>query len=158
MKFLIVFICLALLCSCTGEVYIQTSKDTVLNYDYMKAIWLSQYDLLEIYTDGGAQREKKDFEKRINNVLDNVVSLGMNTVIVQVRPFADSMYPSEVYPMSYCVVGEYGAAANYDPFEIIVSAAHERGLSVHAWVNPLRAMTDAEIQKIDRAFSIRKWY
>ena len=108
MKFLIVFICLALLCSCAGEADAQASKSTVLNYDYMKAIWFSQYDLFPIYTDGGAQREKNDFENRINGVLDNIISLGMNTIIVQVRPFADSMYPSEIYPVSYCVAGDYG--------------------------------------------------
>lgn len=160
MKLLLIFLCLALLCSCNGYVdeSMPAAENTMINYDYMKAIWLSQYDLFEIYTDGGKQREKRDFEKRMENVLDNVISLGMNTIIVQVRPFADSMYPSEYYPVSYCVVGEYGNEASYDPFEIIVALAHDRELSVHAWINPLRAMTDSEMQKIDRAFSIRRWY
>ena len=163
MKFILILICLALLCSCSGfsenkEEDIPASKHTVLNYDYMKAVWLSQYDLFEIYTNNGEQREKNDFEKRIVSVLDNVVSLGMNTIIVQVRPFGDSMYPSEFYPLSSFVVGEYGNKANYDPFEVIVSLARDRELSVHAWINPLRAMTEIEMQKVDGAFSIRKWY
>ena len=119
---------------------------SVLNYDDMKAMWLSQYDLNKIYTDGTIQRPRDDFSARIDGILDNVVSLGINTVIVQVRPFADSMYPSEYYPMSAYAVGTYGKNAEFDPFEIIVEKAHERELSVHAWINPLRAMTDNEIK------------
>ena len=129
-----------------------------LNYDNMKAIWLSQYDMQSVYTENARQRERWDFSARIDKILDNIVSLGMNTVIVQVRPFADSMYPSEYYPMSYFVVGEYGNGADYDPFEIIIEKSHERELSVHAWINPLRGMTEGEIKKVPEGYKIREWY
>ena len=71
-------------------------------------------------------------------MMSNLVSLGINTVIVQVRPFGDSMYPSEYYPVSSFVTGEYGIDADYDPFEIIIQEAHKRDVSIHAWINPLR--------------------
>ena len=129
-----------------------------VNYDNMKAIWLSQFDMQSIYTESGRQREREDFLLKIEAVLDNIVSLGMNTVIVQVRPYADSMYPSELYPASAFVTGEHGKSADYDPFEIIIEKAHERSLSVHAWINPLRGMTEAEIKKVPESFKIRGWY
>lgn len=130
----------------------------VLNFDDFKAMWLSQYDLGDIYKSGSAQRSEASFTKYIDTILGNVKSLGFNTVIIQVRPNADSMYPSEFYPMSKYVVGGYGREAAYDPFAIMVERAHELGLSVQAWINPMRGMTDAEISKVPDKYQIRKWY
>lgn len=138
--------------SVTPQKYIAT------NYENVKAMWLSQYDLLPVYTSRGAQRERGDFEEKISLVLDNIADMGINTIFVQVRPFGDSFYPSEIYPISSYVSGEYGRDICYDPFEIILKEAHRRGLSVHAWVNPLRLMRDDEILMIDGSYKIKQWY
>jgi uncharacterized lipoprotein YddW (UPF0748 family) len=121
-------------------------------------MWLSQFDLNGIYTSSGNQRPKADFETKITKVLQNVKDMGFNTVFLQVRPNADSMYPSDYYPMSKFVVGSYGAVADYDPVPIIVDEAHALGLSIHAWINPMRAMTTQEIKSVDSSFAIKKWY
>lgn len=130
----------------------------VTQYEDFKAMWISQYDLYGIYTQNKEQRSESDYTKRIQEVLDNVKALGFNTVILQVRPNADSMYPSEYYPMCQYVVGKYGREAKYDPVAIFVEEAHQRSLSVHAWINPLRAMTDAEILLVDEKYLIRQWH
>ncbi len=130
----------------------------VLNCDDMKAMWLSQYDMMNVYCSGSSQRAQKSFTSYIKTILSNVKDLGFNTVIVQVRPFADSMYPSEFYPMSSMVVGSYGKDASYDPFAIVVDEAHALGLSVQAWINPMRAMLDSEIDKVDDRYLIKQWY
>ena len=91
-------------------------------------------------------------------VLDNVVNNGINTVILQVRSNADSMYPSEVYPPSAYVVGAYGEDFSYDAVAIILELAKERELSIHAWINPLRAMTDTQIKAVPQKYAIRQWY
>lgn len=122
-----------------------------------KAIWLSQYDMNPIYTDGGVQREKVDFTRRAGQLMDRIRSLGINTVILQVRPNGDSMYPSQYYPVSKYVVGSYGAEAAYDPVAILVDAAHDRGLEIHGWINPMRAMSVSEIAQVDGAYPIRQW-
>ena len=123
-----------------------------------KAIWLSQYDLWDIYLSDGVQRVREDFTDRMSRVLDNIRAQGFNTVLLQVRPNGDSMYPSVYYPMSKYVVGQYGREADYDPVEIIVSLAKARNLSIHAWINPMRCMTTAELEQVDDAFLIRRWY
>ena len=115
-------------------------EDKTVNYKDVKALWISQYDMSNIYVSGGKQRNKEEFTKLLNRVLDNTVKNHYNTIIFQVRPFADSMYPSEVYPPSYIVTGSYANAHEYDPFEILVEEAHARNLSVQAWINPMRAM------------------
>ena len=160
-KLLFVIAFSMLLCSCRVPMAVDepvSATDTTLNYDNVKAMWISQYDLASIYTHGGKQREKEDFILCVEEMMSNLVSLGINTAIVQVRPFGDSMYPSEYYPVSSFVTGEYGIDADYDPFEIIVQEAHKRDISIHAWINPLRAMTDEEIKKVPANFKIRAWY
>lgn len=133
-------------------------KYKALNYEDVKAMWLTQYDLSPVYTDGGAQRSESDFRERIRAILQNVKGLGINTIFVQVRPFGDSFYPSELYPTSSYVCGRYGGELSYDPFAIILDEAHAISLSVHAWINPLRAMRDGEISVIDSSYTIKQWY
>ena len=62
----------------------------------------------------------------------------MNTLIVQVRPFGDAFYRSSLFPRSHLLTGTQGQDPGYDPLEYMVKAAHENGLEIHAWVNPLR--------------------
>ena len=123
-----------------------------------KALWLSQFDLQPIYTSGSTQRPEADFRKRMAQVLDNTVKDGFNTVVLQLRPYADSMYPSEVYPPSKYSMGSYAGQFTYDPIAIIMELCAERGLSVHGWINPMRGMTEDEIKQVDDKYLIKQWY
>ncbi len=160
----LIFVLLFFICGCSsynGENLAASeasAKHDPLNFDNMKAIWLSQFDLKPIYLEGGKQRPKADFETRIAAVLKNVKDLGFNTVFVQVRPYADSFYPSVFYPASSYITGEYGVNFSYDPFGIIVEKAHSLNLSVHAWINPMRAMGEEEIKKVSNVYKIKQWY
>ncbi len=140
-----------------GTIPFVPSNPETIDEDW-KALWLSQFDLQSIYTASGRQRDEADFRTRMEQVLDNVKGDGFNTVILQVRPNADSMYPSEVYPPSRYTVGSYAAEFTYDPVAIIVELAHARGLSVHGWINPMRGMTEAEITQVDNRYLIKQWY
>ena len=133
-------------------------KYTSLNYKDVKAIWLSQFDMRYIYTDGEVQRERENYSERVRGVIKNVKSLGINTVYIQLRPCGDSIYPSELFPASKYVSGDYGQNTRYDAFEIFLREAHAEGLSVHGWINPLRCMTENEIIKISDDYLIKKWY
>ncbi len=135
-----------------------TNSYTPLNYADMKAMWLSQFDLNGVYCASGSQRDETAYRRYVDTILDNVVANGFNTVIVQVRPYADSMYPSDYYPMSKYVVGSYGRDAKYDPFAIMIEKAHERKLSVQAWINPMRAMTKTDIASVPSDYLIKQWY
>ncbi|MBO5736010.1 MAG: family 10 glycosylhydrolase [Clostridia bacterium] len=125
---------------------------------YVKAVWLSQYDMMSVYTADGKQRPAEEYLPLVKQVLENVAKDGYNTVIVQVRPFGDSMYPSELYPPSRYASGSYGKELEYDPFALLISQAHALELSVHAWINPMRLMKSAEIKQIGDGYQIKKWY
>ncbi len=134
------------------------TRYTPLNHENIKALWLSQFDLANVYKSDGIQRKQTEFEKLISVILQNAKNDGFNTVIVQVRPYGDSFYPSKFYPTSSYVVGSYGKSALYDPFAIVIEKAHALGLSVHAWINPLRCMTEKEISSVPQAFPLRRFY
>lgn len=130
----------------------------VMDFSDFKGIWLSQFDLHQIYLENGVQRGEADFIGRMAQVLDNVKKLGFNAVMLQIRPYGDSMYPSAYYPMSKYVVGEYGNMAEYDPVAIIVELAKERGLAIHAWINPMRCMATEDLCQVSDDYLIRQWY
>ncbi len=76
-------------------------------------------------------------------LLDRAAALKLNAIILQVRPSCDALYKSSLEPWSQYLTGEMGKAPEplYDPLEFAVTEAHKRGLELHAWFNPFRALT-----------------
>ncbi|MBO7253726.1 MAG: family 10 glycosylhydrolase [Clostridia bacterium] len=128
-----------------------------LNYDKMKAMWISQFDFEKVYCGGQKQMPKSTFKRLATEALDKIKALGFNTVIVQVRPNGDSFYPSEYYPWSHFINGSYGKYAQYDPLELFIDLAHKKGLSFHAWFNPMRAMSVQDAKKLNPQYPIARW-
>ncbi|WP_297213435.1 family 10 glycosylhydrolase [uncultured Flavonifractor sp.] len=75
-----------------------------------------------------------------DEILRTCADLGMTAVILQVRPSADALYPSDYYPWSKYLTGTQGAAPadGFDPLAYWVEQAHSLGLELHAWINPFR--------------------
>ncbi|HVV73290.1 MAG TPA: family 10 glycosylhydrolase, partial [Verrucomicrobiae bacterium] len=74
-------------------------------------------------------------------LMDRAVELKLNTIILQVRPACDAIYPSSLEPWSEYLTGTMGQPPRpfYDPLAFAVEQAHKRGLELHAWFNPFRA-------------------
>ncbi|MEU9733326.1 family 10 glycosylhydrolase [Streptomyces sp. NPDC048002] len=70
--------------------------------------------------------------------LDTAVRRRLNTVIFQVRPTADALWPSPYEPWSAVLTGTQGRDPGWDPLGTAVEEAHARGLELHAWFNPYR--------------------
>lgn len=98
-----------------------------------RAMWISylEWQSVDFSTE-------EAFRQEAGEMLDNCVSLGLNTVIAQVRPFADALYRSGLFPWSHLCTGTQGADPGYDPLAILVELAHARGLRLEAWLNPYR--------------------
>jgi len=74
-------------------------------------------------------------------ILDRARALNLNAIVLQVRPSADAIYPSELEPWSEFLTGQQGRAPAHpwDPLQFWIEQAHARGLELHAWFNPYRA-------------------
>lgn len=73
--------------------------------------------------------------------LDLAQRVGLNALVLQVRPAADALYPSDLEPWSEFLTGACGRPpdAAWDPLAEWIAGAHARGLDLHAWFNPYRA-------------------
>lgn len=75
--------------------------------------------------------------------LDELQKDGVNAIIFQVRPECDALYQSSVEPWSKFLTGEQGKAPfpYWDPLQWMIEQCHQRGMELHAWINPYRAKT-----------------
>lgn len=131
-----------------------TNGYSALNYSEQKGIWISYLE----YSSAMMNKSAKAFRSTIGGYFDNVKALSFNTVYVQVRAFGDAYYRSELFPTGDRYNGTIGAKLSYDPLEIMVEEAHSRNLSVHAWINPMRLMTDSQLKSLSDSYTIKKWY
>ncbi len=104
------------------------------NEPFKSAMWFSYTEDLNFKGDYSFST----FKDKIDKMFDSAVALGNDAVICQVRPFADSYYPSEIFPWSGCLTGTQGLSPGYDPLAYMIKAAKERNLQFHAWLNPYR--------------------
>lgn len=77
----------------------------------------------------------------MHTLLDRAAAIGLNALVLQVRPAADALYSSPLEPWSEYLTGASGQPPDvaWDPLAEWVAGAHARGLELHAWFNPYRA-------------------
>ncbi len=98
----------------------------------MRGVWVSYLDW------NGWAKDEAGYKKAMDQTLDLCVQKGLTAVFRQVRPDGDAMYPSQYFPWSKFASGKQGKNPGYDPLAYAVQAAHQRGLQLHAWINPYR--------------------
>ena len=103
--------------------------------DDMRGVWITY---MELSMETEADKSEAAFRKKFEKIADDCLSFGFNTLIVQVRPFCDALYPSKHYPASHILSGEQGLSAGYDALKIMCACCQKRGLHLHAWINPYR--------------------
>jgi len=113
-----------------GAVVLAGCEAGVKRPEHIRAIWVTRMDY----------RTEND----IVRIMDNCESLGMNTVIFQVRGNGTAFYPSELEPWAEQFDFQ---DPGYDPLGVAVREAHKRKLFFEAWVNVLPAWRGAEPPK-----------
>ena len=106
-----------------------------------RAVWIATVDNIDFPTEKTLSIEQQKAE--LVRSLELAKSLKLNAVIFQVRPQCDAVYKSEIEPWSEFLTGEMGKSQAFDPLEFLVAEAHKRGILVHAWFNPYRALHPA---------------
>lgn len=127
---------------------------TALNHSEVKGLWITYFELYPILFNKTAE----EFSAGISEYYDNAKSIGINTVFVHVRPYGDALYNSDYYPWSKFCTGSIGEKPDFDPLEIMIEQAHKRGISFHAWINPMRCYNNEDIADVPDSFTIKKWY
>jgi len=109
--------------------------------DDVRGVWVSTVHNIDYPSAQGLSADQLKAEA--DTILDKISAMGLNTVFLQVRPAADALYQSDLFPWSRFVSGTAGQApaGDFDVLAYWVSAAHERKLQLHAWINPYRVTT-----------------
>lgn len=104
-----------------------------------RGVWIATVSNIDWPSRPGLNSDRQRAE--LTGLLDLAKDLGMNAIMLQVRPQSDALYASALEPWSEYLSGRMGLAPEplYDPLEFAVAEAHRRGLELHAWVNPYRA-------------------
>lgn len=107
----------------------------------MRAIWLTTFSNID-WPQRNASSEEQ--QKSLIHILDEVKLIGFNTIFFQVRSQCDAMYNSTIEPWSADLTGKQGTppVTAWDPLAFAVMEAHKRGLELHAWINPYRAVAN----------------
>ncbi len=92
----------------------------------MRAIWVPYMSLSNVSP------------QKIDLIVNDAKAYGYNAIIFHVRPFADALYDSDYFPSSHLFDWEQGGEEEFDPLAYVTEKAHEKGIEVHAWINPLR--------------------
>jgi uncharacterized lipoprotein YddW (UPF0748 family) len=80
---------------------------------------------------------------------DQAAWLGLNAVVLHVRPAADALYPTAHAPWSaYLTAGTRSSDVRWDPLAVAVEEAHRRGLQLHVWFNPFRASSPDGVSRV----------
>lgn len=115
----------------------------------MRGLWVSSVINLDYPSQPTTSAD--ELRSQADKILDNAQACGFNAIFLQVRPCADAIYPSKIYPWSIYLTGQQGVAPNagFDPLAYWVEGAHRRGMELHAWINPYRiTKTAAEWDKM----------
>ena len=101
----------------------------------VRAVWLTTIggiDWPRSYAhDGMGIGEQK---RQLTTMLDQLKQAGVNTVLLQTRVRATTIFPSALEPWDGCLSGKPGRSPGYDALQFAIDECHHRGMELHAWV------------------------
>ncbi len=121
--------------------------------DEFNAVWFSYFELSDMIK--GKSEEK--FRETIKTAYKNVADLGLDAVIMHVRPSSDAFYESDIFPWSMYCSGTQGVSPGFDPLKIMVEEAHAVSLQIHAWINPLRVGSQKNFNSLSGMNPAKIW-
>ncbi len=88
-------------------------------------------------------KSTQQIQSMLTRQLDELQKDGVNAIIFQVRAECDALYASEYEPWSRYLTGVQGKALSpyWDPLQWMVEQCHNRGMEIHAWINPSEQST-----------------
>ncbi|MBG9914979.1 hypothetical protein ABD67_08600 [Bacillus sonorensis] len=120
-----------------------------------RAVWIATVTNIDWPSQKGltVEQQKEEYLKLLNDVTE----MGMNAVVVQIKPTADAFYPSAYGPWSEYLTGVQGKDPGYDPLCFLLEEAHRRDLEFHAWFNPYRiTMNHTDLNRLSADHPARK--
>lgn len=120
----------------------EDKKEEIHRNAELRATWISTVYNLDWPSKKGLTVEEQ--KKEFTTLLDGLKSAGLNAVMVQIKPSADSFYPSQYGPWSEYLTGVQGTDPGYNPLAFMIEETHKRDMEFHAWFNPYRVSVKSD--------------
>lgn len=115
--------------------------ETVSHRRELRALWVSTVFGLDFPS--STTLTPAEAASELEAIVDVAAAAGMNALFFQVRTESDALYASAIEPWSRFLSGTQGVSPGYDPLALLIASAHAKGIEVHAWMNPYRALVTA---------------
>lgn len=115
------------------------AKDAQVNVDGdFRAMWVAT--VLNLDYPSKPTEDESLLKQEALDAISYAKQIGLNAIILQVRPSGDALYKSEFFPWSKYLTGTQGIAPknDFDPLKFWIDEAHKNGIELHAWINPYR--------------------
>ena len=113
----------------------------------MRAAWIASVENIDWPSKAGLSAEEQ--KKELTALVEKLNEVGINTIVLQIRPYGDALYESKIEPWSKYLTGKQGVApqSSFDPLSFMIEECHKRYMELHAWFNPYRVAKtdDAEV-------------
>lgn len=122
----------------------------------MRAVWIASILNLDYPSKNNLTVEEQ--KQEFINLLDTMAYYHFNTIVMQVRPAGEVLYPSAYEPWASVLTGIQGEAPNpyYDPLKFMIKESHKRNIDFHAWINPYRAVFNYKKAKLAENHPVKK--
>ncbi len=111
----------------------------------LRGVWVSTVSNIDIAKQTNTtEKAINDYKAKLLSIIERVEFLGLNAIFFQIRPANDALYDSELNPYSKYLVG-YGVNPGWDMLGWFIERCHERGIELHAWLNPYRVTGETTI-------------
>ncbi len=102
----------------------------------VRGVWVASVSNIDYPSAPGLSDEQ--LRQEADSIIANCVATGMNVIYFQVRPCADALYNSAIFPKSRYLTGGGNGYLTFDPLAYMTEQAHANGIQLHAWLNPYR--------------------
>lgn len=126
-----------------------TEKDGILENDdvneseifsYMHGVFVATVYNLDFPSTANLSESK--LREEIDYIVNTSFENGITDLFFQVRPCADAFYDSEIFNTSVYLTGNQDKEPHFDVLQYYIDKCHEKGMKLHAWINPYRITKD----------------
>lgn len=125
------------------KVFDRNDRDYNLN---LKGVWVATVANLDYPRK--ASLDVNSLKQEYLNLINNIEKMGFNAIFFQIKPGADALYETNYWPTSRYLTGQEGQKLSEDLLPFMIEEAHKRNIEFHAWINPYRASTVNDLDKI----------
>lgn len=111
------------------------------------ATWLPYF----LYPDLFGGKTEAEAHQTVRNLLESAKDIGINTIFAHACAFGEAYYDSTCYPKA-------SETRQLDYLQILAEECNGLGISLHAWINPLRLQTPDEMAAWRSGTVVADWY